>query len=143
MKLTKILRQKTEQELDKARREADKVARADYEERRKGAKTEICALIETITPDVQAILAKYGMDVSRATTKTAKEAGLDYYHTVITFHDNAVKNNAEWEELRKAENARYRKQQELIEEFALECELGVEKKDFLDALANLCKRVGE
>lgn len=143
MKLTKILREKTETELNNARRAVDKRARASYEERRKKAIAEIETLIENITPDIQAILAKYNMDIDQATSATQEASGYNNGWAIIGFRDTSVCNNAESKILREAENARYRKQQELIDEFALECELGVEKKDFLDALAKLCERVGE
>lgn len=143
MKLTKILREKTETELNNARRAIDKQARAGYEERRKNAIAEIETLIENITPDIQAILAKYNMEIDNATEATLEASGHNRCWAIIGFHDGSVCNDAEQKALRDAENARYHKQKELIDEFALECELGVEKKDFLDALANLRKRVGE
>lgn len=143
MKLTKILREKTETELNKARREVDKQARAGYEDRRKKAIAEIETLIKNITPDIQAILAKYGMDTEKATAATQEASGYNNGWAIIGFRDTSVCNDEEHKVLRDAENARYHKQQELIDEFALECELGVEKKDFLDALAKLCERVGE
>ena len=143
MKLTKLLREKTETELNNARREIDKQARAGYEERRKKAIAEIEVLIENVTPDIQAILAKYNMDIDQATEATRTASGNKGSWAIIGFRDTSVYNDEESKVLRAAENARYRKQQELINEFALECELGVEKKDFLDALANLCKRMSE
>ena len=143
MKLTKILREKVETELTNARRAVDKQARAGYEERRKKAIAEIGTVIENITPDIQAILAKYEMDIDYATDATQEASGRNRGWAIIGFRDTSVCNDAESKILRDAESARYHKQKELIDEFALECELGVEKKDFLDALANLCKRVGE
>lgn len=139
MKLTKILREKTEKELTNARHEADKKARVDYEARRKNAEVEIEALIDGITPAVVAILEKYGMDSKYATDKTAKANGS--YNSVITLHDREIRNCEEWNALRDEERARYNKQQQLIEDFAIECELGVEKANFFEALANLCKKM--
>lgn len=139
MKLTKILREKTEKELDKARQEANKKAKADYEARRKNALVEIEALIDGITPAVVAILEKYGMDSQYATHKTAEANGS--YNSIIYLHDREIRNNEEAKKLRDDENARYKKQQQLIEDFAIECELGVEKANFFDALANLCKKM--
>ena len=143
MKLTKILREKTETELNNARRAVDKQARAGYEERRQKAIAEIETLIKNITPDIQAILAKYDMEIDNATETTIEASGRNRCWAIIEFNEASVRNNAEHQILHEAESARYHKQQELIDEFALDCELGVEKKDFLDALANLCKRVGE
>ena len=141
MKLTKILREKTIKELDIARNEANKKARADYEARRKNAEAEIEALIDGITPAVVAILEKYGMDSKYATDKTAEANGS--YNSVITLHDREIRNNEEWNALRDEERARYNKQQQLVEDFAIECELGVEKANFLDKLAELCKKISE
>lgn len=136
MKLTKVLREKTEKELNEARYKADKKARADYDARRKSAEIEIDALIDGITPAVQTILEKYGMDTDNATEKTTKD-----YRTIIRFYASEIRNRKEADKLYEAERARYNKQKALIEEFALECELGVEKKNFLEALANLCKKI--
>jgi hypothetical protein len=141
MKLTKILREKTEKELSNARHEADKKARADYDARRKNALAEIEALVDSIAPMAVAILEKYGMDSQYATYKTAEAHGS--YNSVIYLHDREIHNHEEAKKLREDENARYRKQQQLIEDFAIECELGVEKKNFLEALANLCKKITE
>lgn len=141
MKLTKILREKTIKELDNARHEADKKARADYEARRKNAEAEIDALIDGITPAVIAILEKYGMDSKYATNKTAKANGS--YNSVICLRDRDICNNEESKKLRDDETARYHKQQQLVEDFAIECELGVEKANFLEALADLCKKISE
>lgn len=141
MKLTKILREKTIKELDNARNEANKKARADYEARRKNAEAEIEALIDDITPAVVAILEKYGMDSKYATHKTAEANGS--YNSVIDLHTREIRNNEEWNALRDDETARYRKQQQLVEDFAIECELGVEKANFLDALADLCSKIVE
>ena len=141
MKLTKILREKTIKELDIARNEANKKARADYEARRKNAEMEIEALIDGITPAGVAILEKYGMDSKYATDKTAQANGS--YNSVITLHDREIRNNNEWNALRDAEQQRYKKQEQLIEDFAIECELGVEKANFLEALADLCKKISE
>lgn len=141
MKLTKVLREKTESELNKARHEVDIKARADYDTRRKNALIEIEELIDNITPDIIEVLRKYGMDTSCATDKTAKENGS--YNSVVRIIGREICNNEESKKLCEAENARYLRQRELIEEFALECELGVEKANFLEALANLCKKITE
>jgi Holliday junction resolvasome RuvABC endonuclease subunit len=141
MKLTKVLREKTEKELTNARVEANKKASADYEARRKNAEAEIEALIDGITPAVVAILEKYGMDSQYATHKTAEASGS--YNSVIYLYDREIRNKEEWNALREAETARYRKQQQMIEDFAIECELGVEKANFFEALANLCSKMAE
>ena len=141
MKLTKILREKTVKELDIARNEANKKARADYQARKNNALAEIEALIDGITPAVVAILEKYGMDSQYATHKTAKASGS--YNSIIYLHDSEIRNGEEFKKLRDDETARYKKQEQLIEDFALQCELGVEKANFLEALADLCKKISE
>jgi wyosine [tRNA(Phe)-imidazoG37] synthetase (radical SAM superfamily) len=135
------LREKTEKELDKARNEANKKARADYDARKTNAFNEIEKLIDNITPDIIEVLRKYGMDTSYATDKTAEENG--FYNSIVRIVDREIQNNEEFKKLREAENARYKKQQQLIEDFAIECELGVDKTEFFDALANLCKKFSE
>lgn len=141
MKLTKVLREKTVKELDNARNEANKKARADYEARQNNALVEIEALIDGITPAVVAILEKYGMDSQYATHKTAEANGS--YNSVIYLYDREIRNSKEWNALRDAERERYKKQEQLVEDFAIECELGVEKANFFEALANLCKKISE
>ena len=138
MKLTKVLKEKTEKELSNARLQADKKARADYDARRNNAEAEIEALIDGITPAVQTILEKYGMDTDNATEKTTKD-----YRTIIRFYASEIRNRKEADKLYEAERARYNKQKALIEEFAIECELGVEKENFLKALANLCSKMAD
>jgi hypothetical protein len=81
------------------------------------------------------------MDSQYATHKTAEANGS--YDSVIYLHDREIRNKEEWNALRDAETARYRKQQQLVEDFAIECELGVEKTNFLNALADLCKKISE
>ena len=144
MKLTKVLREKTEKELSNARHRADEKARADYEARRKSAGIEIKEVIARITPEVIAILNKYRMNPKYATEATVEEAnGCAWQDSIVKVFDRMICNEEESKKLREAENARYNKQKELIEEFALECELDVEKSKFLDALANLCKKISE
>jgi len=141
MKLTKVLREKTEKELNEARYAVDKKARADYETRRKNATVEIEEVITRITPEIIAILDKYGMDSKYATDKTAEENGS--YNSIVRILDREIRNNEEAQKLRDDENARYRKQKQLIEDFAIECELGVDKANFFEALANLCKKIAD
>lgn len=141
MKLTKVLREKTEKELTNARTKANKKASADYEARRKNALIEIEELIDNITPNIVAVLRKYGMDTSYATDKTAEENG--FYNSVVRIMDREIHNNEEAKKLRDDETERYRKQQQMIEDFAIECELGVEKANFFEALANLCSKMAE
>ena len=144
MKLTKILREKTEKELSSARYEADKKARADYEARRKNAEAEIEEVIARITPEVVAILDKYGMDSKYATVATVEEAGgKGWQDSIVKVFDRMICNDEEYKKLREDETARYNKQKQLIEDFAIQCELGVEKENFFEALANLCKKIAE
>lgn len=139
MKLTKILKDKIRKEMAKAREEADKKARADYDNRREKAKEELAELVKRITPEAVAILEKYGMD-SQGATEFASEK---YYNKIIRCDNYYIENKDEAKALREAEITRSRKEDELIEEFFLECELGVEKVNFLDKLAELCKKISE
>lgn len=136
MKLTRVLRDKVEKELDAKRHEINKQARADYEERREKAIKEIDYLIEnTLKPSIEIILAKYGMDTN------------NIYNTqncnIVKLYAYNVENIIEYKKLAQAEKDRYDKQEQLMEDFAIECELGVDKADFFEALANLCEKLGE
>lgn len=139
MKLTKILKDKVRSEMSKATEEANKKARADYDNRREKAREELAELIKKITPEAVAILEKYGMD-SQGATAFANEK---YYNPIIRCDNYYVENKEEAKRLRDEENARYKREGELITDFFIECELGVEKSKFLDALANLCKKISE
>lgn len=139
MKLTKLLKDKVRNEMSKATEEANKKARADYDNRREKAKEELAELIKRITPEAVAILEKYGMDSEGATAFASEK----YYNQIIRCDNYYVENKEEAKRLREEENARYKREGELITDFFIECELGVEKTDFLDALANLCKKITE
>jgi hypothetical protein len=139
MKLTKILKDKIKKEMAIARQEADKKARADYDNRREKAKEEIAELIKRITPEAVAILEKYGMDAENATPF----AGETSYNKIIRYEKYYIENKDEAKALYEAECERSRKENELIEEFFLECELGVEKANFLDELKKLCSQMAE
>ena len=140
MKLTKVLREKTEKELTNARMEANKKASADYDNRRKMAFEEIEAVVNSITPTIKTILDKYGMDNNNIINSDTEPYRCD---VILRIYDKDVKNVEEAKKLRDDETARYRKQQQMIEDFAIECELGVEKANFFEALANLCSKMAE
>jgi polynucleotide 5'-kinase involved in rRNA processing len=133
------LKDKIKKEMAIARQEADKKARADYDNRREKAKEEIAELVKRITPEAVAILEKYGMDSDIAT----EFASGKNYNQVIRYEKYYIENKDEAKALREAEYARSQKEDELIEEFFLECELGVEKANFLDELKKLCSKMAE
>lgn len=139
MKLTKLLKDKVKNEMSKATEEANKKARADYDNRREKAKEELAELVKRITPEAVAILEKYGMD-SEGATEFASER---HYNQVIRCDNYYVENKEEAKRLRDEEHARYKKESELITDFFIECELGVEKTDFLDALKDLCSKMAD
>jgi hypothetical protein len=139
MKLTKILKDKIKKEMAIARQEADKKARADYDNRREKAKEEIAELVKRITPEAVAILEKYGMDAENATPF----AGETSYNKIIRYEKYYIENKDEAKALYDAECERSRKEDRLIEDFFLECELGMEKANFLESLKNLCSQMAE
>lgn len=135
MKLTKVLRDKVEKELTAKRNEVNKQARADYDKRKKQAQAEIEEIISNILPDIKEVLEDYGMDTDNIYDTT--------YYGIIKFNARLIENKIEIEEIERAARARYQKQECLIEDFAIECELGVDKANFFEALASLCEKMGE
>lgn len=139
MKLTKILKDKIKKEMSIARQEANKKARADYDNRREKAKEELTELVKRITPEAVAILEKYRMD----TQDVSEFTNGNYRDKIISCNKYYIENKKEAKALCDAECERSQKENELIEEFFLECELGVEKSNFLDELKKLCSKMAE
>lgn len=138
MRLTKVLRAKVENELDKVRHEKDKEARASYEARRKACENEIDKfLAETVNPQLEAILEKNGM------SQTVPHWGdtVPATHAILKYYQTEIRNTAEEKKLHDAECERYQQQKVMVDDFALELELGADKSQFMSLLADLCDKM--
>lgn len=135
MKLTRVLKAKVEKELNAKRLELNKQGRQDYYDKQEKASKEIKEYLITVTTtEIQKILAKYNMDTDKVMTEH------EYYNEVLCYRPHQIKNTKELEKISQNENDRYHKAKEIIEDFQIECELGVEKDQFFEALANLCAK---
>jgi hypothetical protein len=138
MKLTKVLREYVEEQMSKARREADKEASASYKKRREDVEAEIKEyLAEVVNPHIEAILKANDMDleVSRYGDKMPSA------EAILSLFSQYILNSEEKKALDEAERKRCTKQTEAMKRFAIECELGIEKDEFYDKVAELAKEV--
>ena len=138
MKLTKVLREYVEEQMNKARYEANKEASASYKKRREDVEAEIKEyLAEVVNPHIEAILKANDMDleVSRYGDKmSAPEA-------ILLLYSQYILNEEESKALDGAERKRREKQVEAMKKFAIECELGIDKDEFYEKVAELVKEV--
>lgn len=138
MKLTKVLREYVEEQMNKARYEANKEASASYKKRREDVEAEIKEyLAEVVNPHIEAILKANDMDleVSRYGDKmSAPEA-------ILLLYSQYILNKEESIALDEAEKKRRTKQDEAMKKFAIECELGIDKDEFYEKVAELAKEV--
>lgn len=131
MRVTKVMREYVEKQLDEKRYALGAENRKAYDMRRK----ECCDLIrEKITAcrmEVDEILRSYNMDTP---TKEREEKGWTN-REVVGFYDGHISNSAELEQQRKYERELRDRQKEMLNAFYLECDLGINKEEFLNAVA--------
>lgn len=127
MRVTKAMKDFAINQMNEARMAANRAARADYEARCNACEEEIkTQLKELINPMIKATLAKYNMSLE------VKEYGtmVPAEEVVLKFFDSNIRNNEESDAIRVEESARYRKQEKMIEDFILECDLGCDRDNF-------------
>jgi hypothetical protein len=135
MKLTRVLRAKVEKELNDKRLELNKQALQDYRDRQDKASEEIREYLQTVAvAEIQKILTKYNMDTDKIMSD------YNYYNEILDYRTHCIVNKEEWNKISKEENNRNQKMNKMLEDFEIECELGVEKAQFFEALANLCSK---
>jgi hypothetical protein len=135
MKLTKVLREKVLRELNDKRLSLNKEAGRDYKDRKDKASEEIREYLQTVaTAEIQKILAKYNMDTDNVITDQ------NLYTEILDYRPGRITNNAECKKINNEADDRYNKMKKMVEDFEIECELGVEKDQFFEALANLCAK---
>ena len=129
MRVTKAMKEFVQESLDKKRLEKNKEFRAAYDERKKLACEEIEKLMETVYPQINEILVKYNMTVM------AKETGWsskkEYCREIVrSVYDSAIRNEEEFDDIRNFERENHIKQEKMLKDFILECDLGIDKEEF-------------
>ena len=138
MKLTKVLKEYVEEQMNSARYKANKEASADYEKRRADVEAEIKKyLAEVVNPHIEEILKANGMDLEIISWGHLEPAS----EKILQFFPQNITNKEEREALNEAERKRRTQQEESIKRFALECELGIDKDSFYEAVAKLVAEV--
>lgn len=138
MKLTKVLREYVEEQMNSARYEANKEARADYDARKAKVEAEIKTyLAEVVNPRVEEILKANDMDLTVISWSKMKSAP----ECILQLYPQNILNKEEGEALNEAERKRREKQDEAMKKFAIECELGIDKDEFYEKVAELAKEV--
>lgn len=138
MKLTKVLREYVEEQMNEARYKANKEARADYDAHKAKAEEEIKTyLAEVVNPHIEEILKANNIDLT-VTSWHEKKPAPEY---ILQLYSQNILNKAEDEALTKAERKRREKQAEAMKKFAIECELGIDKDEFYEKVAELAKEV--
>jgi hypothetical protein len=138
MKLTKVLREYVEEQMNKARHEADKEAKAEYIARKEKVEEEIKTyLAEVVNPHIEEILKANDMDLTAERWGDKKPAS----ELILPFASQYILNKEEDKALKEAENKRYANQTKAMKKFAIECELGIDKDEFYEKVAELAKEV--
>ena len=138
MKLTKVLKEYVEEQMDEARYKANKEARADYEERRKTCEEAIKLYLATdVKPHIEALLMNYSMDLTVSRWGNSHPAPA----IILSFNPSFILNKEEAGILDNAEKARRNKQAELMKQFTLDCEFGVDKEHFYDEVKKLIEKI--
>ena len=138
MKLTKVLKEFVEEQLNDARYKANKEARAEYEERKKTCEEAIKLYLATeVNPHIEALLMNYSMDLTASRWGDTRPAP----EVILPFYSAGILNRAESMALDDVERTRKKKQDELMKQFILDCELGIDKEHFYEEVAKLVANI--
>jgi hypothetical protein len=128
MRVTKAMKEYVEENLDKKRQEKNKEFSAAYKERKKKACEEIEALLPELYDKIDSILIKYDMDLVNQSKYESQ--GRMSEEIISGVYDRYIKNQKEFDAIRDFENKNYKKQEEMMKSFILECDLGIDKEEF-------------
>lgn len=131
MRVTKVMREYVEKQLDEKRYALGKQNRASYDARRKECIAAVKNKIEEYRVEVDEILRAYGMDIPQEEDDCRGWSN----HEVVVFYDNHIRNSSEVEAHDKYANELRKRQKEMLDAFYLECDLGINKEEFLAAVA--------
>ena len=131
MRVTKVMREYVEKQLDEKRYALGREYRASYDARRKECSDLIKEKVKAFREEIDAILVSYDMN-----NPAIKREEYGYNpHEVISFHDNYITNTKEVEAQQTYDRKLYNRQKEMLNAFYLECDLGINKEEFLAAVA--------
>lgn len=131
MRVTKTMREYVEKQLDEKRYALGKQNRASYDARRKECIAAVKSKIEACRAEVDEILRAYNMDIPQ---EEDDRRGWSH-REVVVFYDNHIHNNGEVNAYNEYEHRLRERQKEMLSAFYLECDLGINKQEFLDAVA--------
>ena len=130
MRVTKVMREYVEKQLNEKRYALGKQNRASYEARRKECIAAVENKVEECRAEVDEILRAYNMDIPQ------EEDDCGWSNSeVVAFYDSHIRNNSEVEAHDKYDNELHKRQKEMLDAFYLECDLGINKEEFLAAVA--------
>lgn len=131
MRVTKVMREYVEKQLDEKRYALGKQNRASYEARRKECIAAVKSRVEECRAEVDEILRVYNMDIPEEEDNCRGWSNRE----VVTFYDSRIHNSSEVEAHDKYANELRKRQKEMLDAFYLECDLGINKEEFLAAVA--------
>lgn len=134
MKFTKVIRSYMEKTLSEKRNIANKAdpETQAYLNRRQHAESEIQAIVDRAQYAVQEVLDRYGMDMEIRRYSSMEDAS----KAIVQFYNQYVMNEKEAKAQNERERARYKHQENIMEQIELDCALGADKESFMAMLNN-------
>lgn len=132
MKFTKVIRSYMEKTLNEKRcaaNNADPETQA-YLNRKQCAEDEIQAIVDEARREVREVLDLYGMDMVVRSFGSMEDAA----KSIVPFNGSFVKNGKEAKARSERESARYKHQEDIMEQIELDCALGADKETFMTML---------
>lgn len=132
MKFTKVIRNYMEKVLNEKRHavnDADPETQA-YLNRKKHAENEIQAIVDEARYKVREVLDRYGMDMEIRRYSSMEDAS----KAIVSFYNQYVMNEKEVKAQSEREKARYKHQENIMEQIELDCALGADKEAFMAML---------
>lgn len=131
MRVTKVMREYVEKQLNEKRYALGKQNRASYDTRREECIAAVKNKVEECRAEVDEILRAYNMDIPQEEDDCRGWSNRE----VVVFYDNHIRNDSEAEAHDKYERGLRKRQEEMLDAFYLECDLGINKEEFLAAVA--------
>lgn len=132
MKFTKVIRNYMEKVLNEKRHavnDADPETQA-YLNRKKHAENEIQAIVDEARYKVREVLDRYGMDMEIRRYSSMEDTS----KAIVSFYNQYVMNEKEAKAQSEREKARYKHQEDIMEQIELDCALGADKETFMAML---------
>lgn len=132
MKFTKVIRSYMEKTLNEKRCAANKAdpETQAYLNRKKCAENEIQAIVDRTQYAVQEVLDRYNMDMEVRRYSSMEDAS----KAIVSFYNQYVMNEKEVKAQSEREKARYKHQEDIMEQIELDCALGADKETFMAML---------